>query len=82
MGPIIVLDKSALQALSSDELLTLHNCYSVNIAPRGKRKTIVEMLTQVEDTQFAVRCEAPSDLYPAYEKLFLALLAGLWVVKG
>jgi len=79
MGPIIVLDKSALQALSSDELLTLHNCYSVNIAPRGKRKTIVEMLTQVEDTQFAVRC---SDLYPAYEKLFLALLAGLWVVKG
>ncbi len=48
---------------------------------RGKRKTIVEMLTQVEDTQFAVRCEAPSDLYPAYEKLFLALLAGFWVVK-
>lgn len=49
---------------------------------RGKRKTILEMLTQVGDTQFAVRCEAPSDLYPAYEDLFVALLAGLWVVEG
>lgn len=45
-----------------------------------KRKTVVEVLTEVEDKQFGVCCEAPSHLYPAYEDLFLALLAGLRVL--
>ncbi len=33
MGPIIILDKSALQSLSFDEIITLHKYYFLNIAP-------------------------------------------------
>jgi len=33
MGPIIILDKSALQSLSFDEIITLHKYYLLNIPP-------------------------------------------------
>jgi len=46
----------------------------------GKKKTVLQILTQVQDRQFTVLCETPSRLYPAYEDLFLALLAGLRVL--
>ena len=46
MGPIIILDKSALQSLSYDEIYTLNRHYFLNITP----VLIIEILADLKKT--------------------------------
>ena len=47
----------------------------------GKKLTVMATFTQGDDIQYGLQCEAPSSLYPAYEKLFLLLVSSLRVLK-
>ncbi len=46
----------------------------------GERFTYVQTFVQLDDTQFGVRCGAPSPLYSRYEDLFLIISHGFHIL--
>lgn len=90
MGPVIILDKSTLQALSKKELILLNKLYLVNIPPilpieilaDLKKKTKGEMLNDVEVTQIANKLiQKDNILNEDYRALIVASLMGMDNIK-
>lgn len=84
MGPVILLDKSALQALSMDESVWLDAFFSSNIVPLFYVETLADLSKDLgegrtaEDLVGMLALKTPSNAYPNmhHRRLVLAELAG------
>jgi hypothetical protein len=69
-------DKSLVKA--RDQIAGRRIVYEYNEG--SEAFTAMQVLTQVAETQFAIRCQAPSSTYPVYEDLFIVLGQSLRLV--
>jgi hypothetical protein len=85
MGPVVIFDKSALQALSMDESVWLGAFFSANIVPLFYVETLADLAKDLgadksaEDLVGLLADKTPSDAYPNvhHRELLLAELAGI-----
>lgn len=84
MGPVVIFDKSALQALSMDESVWLDAFFSANIVPLFYVETLADLAKDLgadrsaEDLVGLLADKTPSDAYPNvhHRELLLAEFAG------